>query len=220
MVTLLAGKTHYDRARLLSAAGRARSKGRRRKAISLYRKVLRFEPNNHILRKRVACLLAQVGRLSEAHENYRLVTAGLSGRGFDTHAIGVYREALEFMPREPDLWSGLAELQAKQDHVRDAVETLRTGGRRFRSRRRRPDAIALLEQAHAMDPRHVDTAIDLARLLGKTNDRPRASRVLWEAVPGARGPALRRLRMRQFLLSPAPATAWRWLQAWSASKRG
>jgi tetratricopeptide (TPR) repeat protein len=220
MVALLAGKTHYDRARLLSAAGRARSKGRRRKAISLYRKVLRVEPGNHILRKRVACLLAQVGRLSEAHEHYRMVTAGLSQRGFDTHPIGVYREALGFLPRERDLWSGLAELQAKQEHVRDAVQTLNAGRRRFRSRRRRSDAIALLEQAHGMDRRDVDIAIDLSRLLAKAKDRPRAARVLWETIPGTRGRALRRLRMRQLILFPAPATAWRWLRAWSASERG
>ena len=220
MVALLAGKTHYDRARLLSAAGHARSRGRRRRAISLYRKVLRVEPSNHVLRKRVACLLAQVGRLSEAHEHYRLVTAGLTRRGFDTHAIGVYREALGFLPRERDLWSGLAELQAKQEHVRDAVETLHAGRRRFRSRRRRSDAIALLEQAHCIAPRDVDTAIDLARLLEKSGDHTRAARVLWEAVPGARGRALRRLRMRQLLLSPAPATAWRWVRSWAPSECG
>ena len=52
-------KTRYDRVRLLEAAGRARTRGRRRKAAALYAEVLRVEPENDVLRRRIALLLAQ-----------------------------------------------------------------------------------------------------------------------------------------------------------------
>jgi tetratricopeptide (TPR) repeat protein len=209
----------YDRGRILADAARAQSRGRRRKAIELLRQVLRAEPQNALVRKRLALLLVRAKRSGEAHEHYRLAAAEFARRGFEGHAIGVYREALRFLPRAGDLWSELARLEAGRGRAPDALTALRAGARQLRSRRSRPEAIALLEQAHALDPGDVPTALALARLAAREGCRDRAYGVLETVARRSRGPALRRIRFRQFMLRPSPASAWRWLRSAPAASR-
>ena len=201
----------YDRARLLSQAARARARGRRRKAIALYRRVLEVEPHNDVLHKRVAQMLAQARRIDEALGHYRKAADGLINRGFEDHAIAVYRESLHFHPKVTWVWSTVAKLEAQRGRVPDAVETLRDGARCFRSGRARGDALSLLGQAHRLDPGSAAAGLDLSRVLLKLGHRRRALGVLDEVVPHVRGRDLRRIRGRQFNLSPTPAALCRYV---------
>ncbi len=204
----------YDRTELLSQAARARARGRRKKAVSLYRRVLENEPENDVLHKRVAQLLAQSRRMEEALEHYRKAADGLVRRGFQDHAIAVYRESLHFEPRVTWVWTRVATLEAERGYVGDAVETLRSGARCFRSRKERPQAIALLEHAHRLDPGAVDAALDLAHHHARDRRHAYAHAILEDVVPHARGRGLRRLRARQFCLRPTPLALGRWVLSW------
>jgi tetratricopeptide (TPR) repeat protein len=204
----------YNRTELLSQAARARARGRRKKAIALYLRVLDNEPDNDVLHKRVAQLLAQSRRMDEALEHYRKAADGLVRRGFQDHAIAVYRESLHFEPRVTWVWTRVAALEAARGYVGDAVETLRNGARCFRSRKDRPQAIALLEQAHRLDPGSADAALDLAHHHAKERRHAYAYAILEEVIPHARGKARRRLRARQLYLRPTPLALARWLLAW------
>ena len=57
-MALFRRRTTYDRARILEAAARARARGKRRRAIDLYRQVLFVEPRNGDLHAKLAPLLA------------------------------------------------------------------------------------------------------------------------------------------------------------------
>lgn len=206
--------THYDRTELLSQAARARARGRRKRAIVLYRRVLENEPDNEVLHKRVAQLLAQSRRMNEALEHYRKAADELVRRGFEEHAIAVYRESLHFEPRVTWVWSRVAKLEANRGCVVDAVETLRKGARCFRSRKERRRAVTLLEQAHQLDPGSVDAALDLAQQFAKDRRYGRALDVLEEVVPYVRGKDLRRLRARQLYWCPTPGFLCRFLLSW------
>ena len=60
----------YDRSRLLRRAAGAQTKGRRKKAIELYRKVLAVEPNDAQVHRKIAPLLAETKqRPAEAEES-------------------------------------------------------------------------------------------------------------------------------------------------------
>ena len=209
----------YDRTGLLSQAARARARGRRKKAIALYCRVLDNEPDNDVLHKRVAQLLAQSRRIDDALEHYRKAADGLVRRGFKDHAIAVYRESLHFEPRVTWVWTRVATLEAECGYIGDAVETLRKGARCFRSRKERPQAIALLEQAHQIDPGSADAALDLAHLHAKERRHACAYAVLEEVVPYVRGRALRRVRARQLYLRPTPLSLGRWMRAWFSRGR-
>jgi hypothetical protein len=95
----------------------------------------------------------------------------------------------------------------------DAHKVLLEGHRHFRSRRDRSNAILLLLRARKLAPRDFGTNYDLAKLLSKAGARGRARSLLEEIASWARAGQLRRVRARQFALSPTPAAAGRWLRA-------
>jgi tetratricopeptide (TPR) repeat protein len=210
---LFARRAHYDRLRILGDAARAQRKGRRKKAIALYRQVLEHEPENPDLHRKLAPLLARTRKPAEAWASYHRAAEGLVRLGFVDRAIGVYREAAGHLPREEKVWLGLAALEAKRGRRADAVQTLLTGRRRLRSRADRPRAIRLLSRARELAPGCFEASFDLAGLLASSGQRGRSIALLDDLAARVRGRELRRVRARQLRISPGPRAAWRWLAA-------
>jgi tetratricopeptide (TPR) repeat protein len=210
---LFGRKRQYDRARLLSEAVRAQRRGKAAKAVALYREVLRVEPGNADLHRKLAPLLARTRKRDEAWASYRRAAEGLVEKGFVERAIGVYREAAQQLPRESAVWMAIAELELMRGRRPDAVAALVNGRSRLRSRAERSEAIRLLERARELDPGAFEPSFDLARLLAKSGERRRAVALLEALARGRSGPALRRVRARQVNLSPTPAAVWRWLRS-------
>jgi thioredoxin-like negative regulator of GroEL len=204
----------YDRARLLESASRALQRGRRRKALSLYSRVLEQEPDNPDLQRRVAPLLARSGRVEDALASYRIAAGAMARKGFLDHAVGVYREATQRLPRQREVWDALADFELRRGKPADAHRRLLDGARHFRGRRLRADAVKLLLRARKLEPRHADTGFALARALVKAGARREAASLLANMAVWTRGRERRRVRTRQLLLTPGPGTAWRWIRAW------
>jgi tetratricopeptide (TPR) repeat protein len=203
----------YDRSRLLKDAARARKKGKRQKAIALYGELLAAEPDNADLHRRIALLLAETKQPAAAWQSYRRAADGLVSQGFTEKAVGVLREASAHLPREPELWGRLADLEIQRRRPADAHKVLLEGRGHFRSKRDRSNAILLLLRARKLAPRDFRTNYDLAGLLAKAGARGRARSLLEEIASWARTGQLWRVRARQFVLSPTPAAAWGWLRA-------
>jgi tetratricopeptide (TPR) repeat protein len=206
-------KRGYDRSRLLADAGAAQRRGKLRKAAELYREILRVEPGNVDIERKLAPLLARTGDRDGAWASYRRSAQGLEENGFVDRAIGVYREAAQHLPRKPELWLALAELEAKRGRRADAAQALLAGARALRSRKDRPQALRLLERAHQLDPGAVEVGLELAGRLAQSGKRERALRLLDDLARRKSGRLLRRVRARQLYLAPGPRTAWRWLHA-------
>jgi tetratricopeptide (TPR) repeat protein len=203
----------YDRRRLLADAARAQRKGKLRKAIALYGRVLEVEPGNPDLHRRLAPLLARARRTAEAWESYRRAADTLVRLGFVERAIGVYREATQHLAREDRLWLALADLEMRRGRPTDAVAALRAGRAHLRSRADRPRAIRLLERARELDASHFEAGFDLVGLLLRAGQRARARALLEELALRASASELRRVRARQFRAAPGPRFAWQWLAA-------
>jgi tetratricopeptide (TPR) repeat protein len=214
--TLFGRKRRYDRSRLLGDAARMQRKGKLRKAAALYREVLAAEPGNVDLERKLAPLLARTGRPGEAWDSYRRSAQGLAQHGFVDRAVGVYREAARYLPRQGELWQALAELELKRGRRVDAVEALLAGARALRSRREGAQAIRLLERAHQLDPSAFEVGLALAGRLAQAGRRERALRLLEELAACKQGRALRRIRGRQLRIAPGPRAAWHWLRALAA----
>lgn len=210
---LLGGREGYNRNRLLEQAGRARGRGRLKKAVELYRQVLAVEPRNADLHRKLAPLLARTKKPDESLKSYRAAADDLIRGGFIEQAIGLYREAVQQLPPQRELFVTLSELELERGRKPDAIGALLEGRKQFRRRRDRREAILLLMHAHKLDSRHLNTSLDLATMLAKTGNRPHALRLLNEQATGRRGPALRRVRARHFRLAPGFGTGWRWLRA-------
>ena len=209
----------YDRNRVLAEATRAVRKRRHGKALGFYQQILAHEPNNPDLHRRVAALLARTGRRNEAWSSYRRAGEALVRQGFLEQAIGVYREACDRLPRAPEVWMAVADLEVERGRPRDAIEALLSGRRRFRSRATRAHAMQLLRHARKIDGDDFDVTFDLAGLTARSGRRAQARRLLDEIAPRCNRAQLRRLRGRQFAIAPGLRPAWLWLRALVGAER-
>lgn len=204
----------YDRQRILEAAARERARNRRRQAIALYRSVLAVERNNADLHAKLAPLLAESGQEFDAWQSYRAVANAALREEREDRALGIYREATQLLPREIEAWQGLARLLCKRGEEPEAVEALVEGSRQFRTPYLRPLAIHLLRRARAIEPWNAVVVIELARHLGRADQRDEARILLSELAERASGATLRRVRLAELRIDPGPTRALRLIQAW------
>jgi tetratricopeptide (TPR) repeat protein len=212
MAGLFRREVRYDRRKLLAHAGKARKKGKPKKAIEAYRRVLEAEPHDTDVHRKIAPLLARVGQHQAAMDSFAQAVQGLIEGGFDAHALGVCREATSFYPRQVELWEAIARLRLKVASASDAVSALLEGRSHLRRRKHRADAIRLLERAHEIDPKNIPVGLDLARLLRRAGRRDEARQILEGHDVRLRGRMLRRVRLAQFRNDPGVGSASAWLR--------
>ncbi|HVO29990.1 MAG TPA: hypothetical protein VMV18_04615 [bacterium] len=206
-------KTHYSRSDAMERAAKAAGRGRKKKAIEEYRKVLANEPENAAVLTKVAVLLAETRRYPEAWKGFLAAAESWKKQGFVDRQYAVYRQAADYMPREPELWETLARIDLERGRAPDAVKVLLEGRKHFRKKKLRPFAVRLLRLATKIEPWHFEATFDLAALMRKEGDKREARRLLEGLVERARGRRLRRVRGALFSMSPTPAAAWRWTRA-------
>ena len=209
----------YDRKRLLSEAEKARTRGRRRRAISLYRRILAAEPHDAYLHARLAPLLAATGERFDAWQSYRRAAQTQLRNQFCGEALALYREAAKLLPMEIEAWQWVAKLEMRSERREAAIAALLEGRKKFRSRRRRPEAIALLRQARSIDEWRVDIVLDLARLLRRSRQTPEAQWILGQLAERVSGRDLRIVRGAQWRIEPSLKHSWNWIRAAFAAQR-
>ena len=211
-------KDEYDRDEILKAAEKAEKKGDRARAVTEYEKVLRWEPQNLALHGKVAALLGEAGRPSDAWPHF--VTAGeaYARDGFFDKAIAVYVRAASFLPTKVEVWLSLADLNLRRQRKADAFKACLEGRRHFRRLEQHQQATLLLRRALEIEPHQVEATLDLARVRRRTGQREEATRLLQGIAARNRGPVLRRIRAAQLRLRPTPASLWRWLRAAATGK--
>jgi tetratricopeptide (TPR) repeat protein len=211
-VPVLGRKKPQSRSQLLAAATKAQARGKLKKAAELYGEILRTDPRDPEVHRRIAPVLARLRRGDEAWRSFAIAARDLARSGFVDKAIGVYREAVHYLPRQVEAWLAIAEAHVEQGRGADAVQALLDGRLQFRSRKRRAEAIRLLSRAYQIEPMSLEPTLDLARLLRKTGDRRRAFAIL-ESLRRRTPPSLRRrIRAGQLRIYPTPAALYRWLR--------
>src|SRR5689334_1566506 len=117
---------------LLTIAEDARRRGRYRKAIASYRRLLAQNPRDGMVHARLAPLLARRGQLQEALASFVTAAAVEEERGFLDKAIGLYQSALRYLPRQASLWLAVSELHLRRDRPSEAVRALLGGAAKLR----------------------------------------------------------------------------------------
>ncbi|HEX5066330.1 MAG TPA: tetratricopeptide repeat protein [Myxococcota bacterium] len=203
-----------DRQSILEQAARERSRGRRRRAIALYRTVLATERSNAELHAKLAPLLAETGQSFDAWQSYRVVAHAALREGREDRALGAYREATQLLPREIEAWQGVARILCKRAEEPEAVEVLVEGSRQFRTPFLRPLAIHLLRRARSIEPWNPVVVLELAEHLGRADQPEEARLLLAELALRTSGKTLRRVRLAELRVDPSVSRALRWLRAW------
>ncbi len=202
----------YSRLDIMDDAARAAARGRLKKAIAGYSRVLDVDPKDMEVHARVAPLLARAGDAGKSWSSYRIVAESYLARGFHAKASGVYTQAARYMPRKKEVWEGLSEIYMMRERKADAVGALFVGQRHFKGRDV-STAIKLLEKAREIEPWSYDVVRRLAKLLAKNGRKDRAVEMLSGLADREPGKRLRKVRGQIFLLQPGTGTAWLWLRA-------
>jgi tetratricopeptide (TPR) repeat protein len=216
---LIRRRTDYDRKWLLAEAEKARIRGRRQRAISLYRRILAAEPHDPNLHARVAPLLAGAGKRFDAWQSYRQAAQTHLKNQSREEALALYRDATKTLPMQIEAWQWVARLELKRERREAAIGALLEGRTKFRSRRRRPEAIALLREARSIDAWCVDIVLDLARLLRRSGQSPEAQWILGQLAEKTSGRDLRIVRGAQWRIEPSLKHSWKWIHAAFAAQR-
>src|SRR2546428_5739393 len=181
----------YDRGKTLAAAEKARSRGRVRKAVRCYLKVLEHDPADHVVRSKVAPLLARAGRWDESRQNFDKAAAGYLDAGFTPKAIAVWTVAAQTFPEQVEYWERIANEQVKSGKRQDAVLVLLQGRSMLRNKRHRPLPVLLLRQGLALEPGHCAAPTDLADQPRRDGTPDEAKRLLAGLLrPHSKGPRL------------------------------
>lgn len=207
-------KTAYSRTDTLERASRAQGRGRKKKAIAEYRKVLEHEPENAKVLTSLGVLLAQTKQPAEAWKSFVAAAESYKKQGFVDRQYSVYVQATSFMPKEVELWETLAKINVQRNRKPDAVKVLLDGRRHFSGKKLRPFAIRLLKLALSIEPWQFETSLELARLYKKDGKADQAKGLL-EGLAQRYANSKRRMRKIRGLLfrwSPTPGNAWRWLR--------
>lgn len=203
----------YDRFAILAAAENARARGRNRKAISEYRKILEIDPNDYEIHAKIAPLLAEKRQLRDAWSSFTAAGEGYLRDGYTDKALAVYTQAARCMPRQVEAWEAVAKLQVERERPPDAIKALLEGSRHFRGRKLRIQGLRLLRRACEIEPGHFEASFQMGKRLAKAGEKQEARWLLEGVANWARGRNLRRVRTRLFWMSPTPGAAWRWLVA-------
>lgn len=207
-------KKPYDRTRILEAAEKARSRGRARKAIAEYRKILAVDPSDAQVNARIAPLLAREGEPEAAARAFEAGAQSFLMKGFVDKAIAVYAQAAAVFPWDERLWTRIAELNFDRGRKADAANALLKGAQYMaRHTKHRPRAVALLQRALRVDPTHLQATLLMADVLAKDGRKQQALKGLEALAAKSAGPALRQIRRAQFFISPTPAALWRWIKS-------
>jgi tetratricopeptide (TPR) repeat protein len=208
----------YDRFALLAAAEKARAKGKVRKAIAEYRKVLEVDPSDYETHGKLAPLLAERRQLAGAWKSFVAAGEGYTRDMHEDKALSIYMQAARYLPYQLEVWKSIARLQVGRGRPPDAVKALLDGSRHFRRRNHRPEAIRLLRLACEIEPWHFEATYALARLLAKVGERREAWQLLEGLAERMKGRNRRRACATLFRMSPSVVGAWRWVRAAIAAR--
>ena len=202
----------YDRREILAAAAVAQGKGKPKKALAEYRKVLEMEPDNPTLLMKAAVLFAETRQPDDAWRSFTRAAELFRKDGLVDKWSSVWQQAVIYFPRSTEAWLSLAKAKTHKGVAADAAATLLTGSRNFKRRRDREARVQLLEEAFRVAPYTHDVTIEYTVALVANGQRSDAFDLLEELLERTSGSRVRKIRGRMFRLRPTPASAWRWLR--------
>lgn len=203
----------YDRRSILAAAATAQGKGKSKKALAEYQKVLAMEPDNPTLLMKAAVLFAETRQPKEAWGSFSRAAELFRKDGFVEKWSSAWTQAVMYFPRSADAWLALAEAKAERGVPADAAASLLAGSRNFKRRKDRDARVRLLQEAFRLTAYGFDVTLEYAAALVGAGERKEAVELLEKLAERTTGVKHRKVRGRLFRLSPTPAAAWRWARA-------
>jgi len=202
----------YDRGVILREAEKCRSRGRIRKAIREYERVLAVDPYDMEAHAKVAPLYIRTGRWDKAQASLRRVVAWYEKQGFVDKAVATLRLALKIDRRDLAARMHLADLFLAKGLPASAVRLLERARRTFRGKVFLKEALAVEEKILSIAPDDFRAQVSKARLLSKAGKRRDARELLLRmesrCAREGNGKCWRKTRWLLSRHAPCASTAW------------
>jgi tetratricopeptide (TPR) repeat protein len=177
---LFNGSAPYDRNDVLRSAETFRSRGRVKRAIREYEKVLAVDPKDIEVHSKVAQLYIRAGRKEQAKASLKLVTEWYEEQGFAEKEIATLRVAQKLDRRDLAVYLRLTDLYVSKGLKADALRLLEGARRTFRRKRFLREAIAVEEKILSFAPNAFRAQVSLVRLLWRARRKRDARNRLWQ----------------------------------------
>jgi tetratricopeptide (TPR) repeat protein len=138
--------------KLIASAQKSLEKGQVAKAIKDYQKLVELDPRDMRTRQKLAELLSRGAMNAEAFEQYGTVARNYADNGFFLKAIAVYKQMQKLDPEQVSVYQRLAELNAKQGLVGNALAEYRNLAAIYEKKKMLPEAIGVLQKMVELDP--------------------------------------------------------------------
>jgi pilus assembly protein FimV len=205
-------KNSYDRSEVLRRAETFRIRGRVRRAIREYEKVLAVDPQDLEVHTKVAPLYIRARRADAAKSSLRRVIAAYEKQGFVDKTIAMLRLALTLDRRDLGFHLRLAELYLDKGLKGDALKLLEGARKRFRRKRFLKEALSIEEKILGFAPANFRAQVTLVRHLWRARRRREARERLWqmelEWALRRDGPRWRKTRWLLCRRAPSLLTLW------------
>lgn len=168
-----------------------RDQGFALKAIAMYKKISRLNPEAVDVAGKLAALYEQQGLLAEARAQYLTVAESHSRAGQTREALGVLRRIADLDPRNTEIRLRLAESYLREKLMADAAKAFTEAGQQFLARGDHQNALAAYTRAHDLNPQDYAVLSGLTQAYCALGTAAEAAAALERAV--AQQPADREL---------------------------
>lgn len=143
-------------------AEKAEKAGKLDQAIPLYRQLLEDNPRDWNTINKIGDLLAKIGRVKEAADEYAKVAEFYARDGFHLKAIAIWKKIQKLDAASIEPYAKLADLYAKQGLVNEAKSQYQVVAEDYLKRGRNKDAAEVLRKLVEIDPGDLKTRSRLA----------------------------------------------------------
>lgn len=144
------------------------------KAIAIYKKITKLEPNNMPSYAKLGHLYAKQGLALEARANYQIVAEHYVNHRELAKAAEIYQSLAELEPDNPKVRLKLAEINFRLGRKEESVKELAQIAKEFIKREKLDESRQILKKILEMQPSNSDALFNLADIYCKTGDPEKA----------------------------------------------
>ncbi|PYS89118.1 MAG: hypothetical protein DMF62_08070 [Acidobacteria bacterium] len=124
------------------------------KAIAIFNKIARLQPNSPDITQKLAELYKIKGSLKEAKSHYTTLAEHYSKQGRRVEALEIWTEVAILDPNNTEVYLTIADAYLQEERLEEAAAAFANAGARFAIFTRHEEAIEAYLKAFAIDPKH------------------------------------------------------------------